>query len=89
MCEHLHTSTWQASGAFFFSAAVVNICKRVPKVGRWLNGGEPDSSTSVPDGAKKKLNDSAGVDPPAPFRCAYRNAKASRILRRTVRNFLH
>lgn len=82
MCEHLHTSTWQASGAFF-SAAVVNICKRVPKVGRWLNGGEPDSSTSVPDRAKKTLNDSAGVDPPAPFRCAHHEAKASRTLRRT------
>lgn len=62
MCEHLHTSTWRTSGAFF-SAAVVNICKRVPKVGRWLNGGEPDSSTSVPDGAKGKLKDWAGAEP--------------------------
>lgn len=74
-------------GFFFFSAAVVNICERVPKVGRWLNGGEPDSSTSVPDSAKEKLNDSAGVDPPAPFRCAYPNIpKASGILPRTLLN---
>lgn len=77
-------------GLLFFSAAVVNICERVPKVGRWLNGGEPDSSTSVPDSAKEKLNDSAGVDPPAPFRCAYPNIpKASGILPRTLLNVLH
>lgn len=54
--------------------AVVNICERVPKVGRWPSGGVPDSSTSVPAGARKS---SAGADPPAPLRCAYSIAQHS------------
>lgn len=76
--KHMWTSAYfhMAGLRGFFSVAVVNICKRVPKVGRWPNGGEPDSSTSVPDSAKEKLNDSAGVDPPAPLRCSYHIAKA-------------
>lgn len=51
--------------------AVVNICKRVPKVGRWPNGGMPRQLYTCPPPVP---NDWAGVDTPAPLRCAHHTA---------------